>query len=416
MLPHQLHLTPAQIIKLNKGHAVNITHKAMGSGAGDVVIHLGNDNAKRLLSSYKKGKGMRLQMHPHEIQESLVNGRGFFKTLKKYTGINKTDVKKFGANVAREAGSVVGEAIGAYTGNPAMGAMIGNTLGETGARAIEHESIKKGAKHLKESVKKEGIRLVDNQINKLPAEYRDIAEKAMVGEFPSAKSMIERQIVNAPYRGEGFKRALRGRPRMMSNDMVHIDFEGKGVRRSKSSDSEMAEKMARLRAMKGKGVGKKILRGLKSAGRATASTLIHSAIPAVFGVAGDVLGGPLGGVAGSVAGDVLANQIGRATGYGLGLVKRGRGRPRKNGAGASLSVPYKKALKLNKGGLQLTGSTIDNEPISKFDVNPKVRASSAEMTLSPYQRMDSPAMNPFIPSSYTQQGGTSCGYGGKGLY
>jgi hypothetical protein len=30
--------------------------------------------------------------------------------------------------------------------------------------------------------------------------------------------------------------------------------------------------------------------------------------------------------------------------------------------------------------------------------------------------MDSPAMNPFIPAYYTQQGGVSCGYGGRGLY
>jgi hypothetical protein len=32
--------------------------------------------------------------------------------------------------------------------------------------------------------------------------------------------------------------------------------------------------------------------------------------------------------------------------------------------------------------------------------------------MSPYQRMDSPAMNPFVPTTYLQQGGTSSGYGG----
>jgi hypothetical protein len=38
------------------------------------------------------------------------------------------------------------------------------------------------------------------------------------------------------------------------------------------------------------------------------------------------------------------------------------------------------------------------------------------MTLSPYQSITSPAMNPFIPTNYTQEGGTSSGYGGRGLY
>jgi hypothetical protein len=46
-----------------------------------------------------------------------------------------------------------------------------------------------------------------------------------------------------------------------------------------------------------------------------------------------------------------------------------------------------------------------------------VRPSSIESPsdygfMSPYQRMDSPAMNPFVPTTYLQQGGTDSGYGG----
>jgi hypothetical protein len=79
-------------------------------------------------------------------------------------------------------------------------------------------------------------------------------------------------------------------------------------------------------------------------------------------------------------------------------------------------MPYKQALRRNYG-VSLNNVEVVTEPVSKFSgVDKRVRPSSTEMTLSPYQSMSSPAMNPFVPTKYTQQGGTSCGYGGKGLY
>jgi hypothetical protein len=85
--------------------------------------------------------------------------------------------------------------------------------------------------------------------------------------------------------------------------------------------------------------------------------------------------------------------------------------------GASMSKPFQQALRNNFGGLQLRNEVLNNAPASSFSqVNPIVRPSSDVATMSPYARMDSPAMNPFIPAYYTQQGGVSCGYGGRGLY
>jgi hypothetical protein len=95
--------------------------------------------------------------------------------------------------------------------------------------------------------------------------------------------------------------------------------------------------------------------------------------------------------------------------------KRGRGRPRKMGKGAVSSKPFKKAMKHNFDGLQVENFA-DNKPASSYKINQKINSSSNEMTLSPYARLDSPAMNPFIPSSYIQEGGTQSGYGGRGLY
>jgi len=103
------------------------------------------------------------------------------------------------------------------------------------------------------------------------------------------------------------------------------------------------------------------------------------------------------------------------TGRGLG---RPRGRPRKDmiGAGVRMSSAYKKALKANYSKLELNNVTSENKPISQFTVNPRVKPSSYEMTLSPYLSNSSPAMNPFVPSNYYQEGGQMRGYGGKGLY
>jgi hypothetical protein len=81
-----------------------------------------------------------------------------------------------------------------------------------------------------------------------------------------------------------------------------------------------------------------------------------------------------------------------------------------------MSAPFKQALRINFDGLDLNNEVMDNRPVSNFKTNPRVKASSTEMTLSPYQATSSPAMNPFVPTNYSQMGGTSTGYGGRGLY
>jgi len=158
-----------------------------------------------------------------------------------------------------------------------------------------------------------------------------------------------------------------------------------------------------------------------------ASALIHQGIPAAAGALGGALADALaagtlqpelipvanliGSEGGAAAGTYLANLIGDQTGYGM---KRGRGRPRKSGKGVENSKPFKLAVSRNFG-FQLHDTHIDNAPVSDFRTNPHVTPAPHEMTLSPYQRINSPAMNPFIPTYYTQEGGTNCGYGGRGI-
>jgi hypothetical protein len=130
------------------------------------------------------------------------------------------------------------------------------------------------------------------------------------------------------------------------------------------------------------------------------------------------LGDPTG-MSGAMVGNVAQEYASKGYSRGTGI-PRPRGRPRKvGGASAMLSAPYRQALKLNKNtyGLSLGNfSTESNAPLSAFETDKRVRPSSTEMTLSPYQSLSSPAMNPFVPTYATQAGGTMCGYGGRGLY
>lgn len=416
LIPHQIHLTEMQIRKLGSGLPVNLPHSQMGSDKGDIVVMLKPQNARKMLTSFRKTKGMRLTLAPDELHETMQMGTGFFKTLKKYTGINKSDVissaKSIGKSVVENGASAVGTALGAYMGNPVAGEAMGRAIGKAGVSALDSVSstksgvkfdTRKSVKGLKEDARAIAVEAVDSQLDKLPAGARRVAEKALAGEFPDREEFISGAM-------DAVAEARRS---------------GGGI--------SMADKMARLRAMKGGKVSvakafSKVAKDTKKAFtspqakdayRHLASYAIHDALPIATGALSQMAGDPTG-MSGAFLGKVAGDEIGKATGYGLGIgmgVKRGRGRPRKiTGEGAKNSIAFKSALKNNFSGLELGGFSADNAPVSKFSTNPRVKESSSEMTLSPYQRMDSPAMNPFIPKTYKQEGGTTCGYGGRGLY
>jgi hypothetical protein len=384
-IPHQLGLTQAQINKLIDGKSINVAHKMMGSGAGDTVMLLKPQNARKLLTAYKKGKGLRITLHPEEIQHSVISGKGFGKKLVKglrAIGRNPA-VKELGKELLQQGTQALGMAIGSYTGNPAMGMAIGDAIGQVGSDMIDSQGSKSSMKGNARSIARVAI---NEGINELPIEYRNTARMALSGDNRGALSSVIDQQVPVEYRG-ATRKALAGDTRGAMYDVLEqkIAPHTTGFGIVKKGSSEMREKMAMLRSMKsGKGG---IVKDIMRVGR--------KAIPI-----------------GERASDSVISAV-KSTGMGV----RGRGRPRKvGGEVATSSKAYKKALRLNYAGLELVPKTPNNAPLDNYDVNPRVKASSTEMTLSPYQKMSSPAMNPFIPTNYTQQGGTSCGYGGKGLY
>jgi len=459
LIPHQVGLARPQMGKLMRGLPVQISHAQMGSGAGDIVMMLHPHNAKKLLTSYKKGKGVRISMSPEEIHHTIHHGRGFFDFAKKAVSsvgnfIGKAlknpvvrDVAKKGVHYGAD---VLGTAVGTYLGNPVAGAMIGEAVGSAAEHALDKGDVRAGASHLSGTAQRKGKELaldaVQQQVQKLPQEYRGVAQQAL----HSAINKIEIDDGGMSHNvdsGYGIRR--RGRPRKgagVVDDAIGAvrRITGLGARPPKGSP-EMKAYMAKIRGMrKGKGIFDDIGRafdprqnGVAKAfepvqhfaektftpqlGRDITSGLVHQALPAVVsGLAGSattaLTGNPYAGFAvgqtlGKYAGQQAGDAVGKATGYG---VKRGRGRPRKGtGASASMSKPFKQALSLNKMtyGLNLNNTSDNNAPISKFHTDPRVKPSSTEMTLSPYASMTSPAMNPFIPMNYQQEGGQSCGYG-----
>lgn len=460
-IPHQMGLVRDQAKKLIMGKPVIIPFHQMGSGAGEHIMMLRPQNARKLLTAYKKGKGLKLHLTPDEIHHTIHHGVGFMDWAKKaYKSVSGVVSKALKNPLVREVAKqgvhygadALGTAVGTYFGNPEAGYMVGDILGRSAEHAIDNRSVKAGGEHLVGSAKQKGKEVaydaIKQNISKLPAEIQPIARQALDEGFSQTHGQAEAQAEHSL----GFGLRSRGRPkkggmakpiglaRPMSGAM-------KGGKLKKGS-AEAKEYMAMIRSKKKGGdiwgdigrafdpkkngvakafdpkqngvanafnktftpaLGNEIVGGLKTAG--------HYAIPAITGalggLAGSTLGG-VGGVAGSALGSYAGNQIDKAIGIGI---KKGRGRPRKSGGSiASSSSAYQQALRNNFNGLTLNSAVVANAPVSNFKVNPRVRPSPTEMTLSPYQRLDSPAMNPFIPTSYTQMGGTSSGYGGRGLY
>ena len=445
-VPHQIHLTRPQIQKLGQGLSTNLKHSQMGADKGDIVVMLRPQNARKMLTSYKKSKGMRLSLSPDELDETMKHGTGFFKTLKKWTGINKSDVirgaKKIGKEAIKHGSVVAGTAIGAYMGNPMAGAMLGKALGEAGEATIDsieptkagvkfnpRAGARAGAKSIYKDARKVAVEALDEQLDKLPPEYRKIGEKALAGEYPDSASAI-RDVVGASMGGVGLYggRLAKGSPEAKARmamlrarkagGKINIGkaFKKLGKDIDKGFKKEIARPFMRDvgKPLEKELTSKKAMDVYKEIGRHA----IEQGIPVATALASMAMGDPTGmsgAVVGNVAQQYASKEYEKAVGSGI----RPRGRPRKNGGAlAMMSEPYKQALRLNKStyGLSLGGFSTDNAPISSFKRDPRVRPSSSEMTLSPYQSISSPAMNPFVPTTYRQEGGTSSGYGGRGLY
>ena len=79
-VPTRLAITGPQISRILAGHRIQISPAKVGSGH---VFHLTKQQHNKLRRHVTVGKGMRLQMTPHQIHHHMRHGRGFFDFIKK---------------------------------------------------------------------------------------------------------------------------------------------------------------------------------------------------------------------------------------------------------------------------------------------------------------------------------------------
>lgn len=206
-------LLPAALggVSMLAGDPTGISGNVVGSIAGKYI-----DEA-----AARKGYGMK----PRQ-------GKGFFKTLKKVTGINKKDVvkvaKDVGKQAARVGAQVAGEALTAYTGNPMAGQAFERIAVGAADRAIDSKSGKDVLKNAGKGAMKQGkliaVEGIDDYIDKnLTGAERDVAQKALAGKYPSASDLIydygnskleEMDLGQQQMMGYGLPRRTRGGLRM----------------------------------------------------------------------------------------------------------------------------------------------------------------------------------------------------------
>ena len=117
-------------------------------------------------------------------------GYGLYKKLSK-VGISKKQVKSAGKALLKEAAKAGGEALTAYTGNPAAGMAFEKVATTAGNRAIESSSVKKTVQSLGPEAKMLAIELVDDYADQnLSGAEKRAVENALAGKYPSARDLI----------------------------------------------------------------------------------------------------------------------------------------------------------------------------------------------------------------------------------
>ena len=387
LIPHQIHLTLDQVKKLGSGLTTTLKHSQMGADKGDIVVMLNPQQARKMLTSYKRNKGLRLKLSPPELEATMKLGSGFFEVLEKIgiskerlKEVGKTALKSLGKDVVRKGADYLSKRmpVGAY--QERMSQLINDEVNSIGRKIIDDEDISASAPQLKSAAKRFGYMALRNEVGRLSEKDEKIANSFI--------DKAERTFGTGVKKGSPEMKEKMARLRAMRKGSQSVsDREGEGIGRFFKKAGRKIKGAAKGVYKLGKKASKnKIVRGI-------AKQIIKEGAPIALGSLG-ALAGPEGAILGEIAGKQLTS--------GMGI-------------GVKHSKAYAGAMKRNMG-VSMDKKVARNQAVGSFARNPRVKASSEEMTLSPYARMDSPAMNPFIPTKYTQEGGQSQGYGGAGLY
>ena len=411
----ELSISPTQLSKIKRGLPIQISHGSMGNG--DVVISLHSDKAKKMMSAFKRGKGLRIQMDEDEVRAS-----GLLGSLKKLGKKVEKGVVDAGNKVAKPAkkviskipkpirdvlkdeaqgivnttGSTLGTMIATATGDDELGEMVKQGISDTGNEFLSGERLSLGSKIL--PIAKKSVNTVVDQIEdpQYRAVAKQIVKKSGAGLYGKAGSGLT-------------GRGLSGSGMRNRRGMPHLDEEGMGkmrilpergrnviqpypprrIPRFEKGSQEAKDFMASIRNNKqGSGffsnIGKQIKKGAKETGRdfqrgakvgkkALFGKRIGDEAAFVLPIAGTVMGGAAGSFVGGPFGSALGGAAGGAGGKAL-------------------------ADQINKRGYGMKGG--------KGRRNSMVRPASDMPTFSPYATLYSAQNHPFTPRSSFQNGGT----------
>lgn len=415
-IPHQLHLTALQAKKMVNGMPVNIPLRQMGSDKGEEVVYLGRDNAKKLLSSFKKGKGMRLKLSPNEIKQTMISGRGVNveKAFKKAgskikKGFNKEIVDSgvgkeiasrlidIGADVVLPAGTTaLSMALGDPTG--LSGAVVGKALGDQ----IQKSAEKKGYGAMSpEQARKEYMRLIRSMRGKSEAEKeaikgsgffktvrqitgmkkKDIIDNTKIigKEVVNNGSMMVGQAITAytgnPVVGQAVASSLQ-KAGNSAIDSVEPSKSKYGVKFDPKAGLRGLKEDAKMYAVEA--IDRKVDATLSPEMRAIAENVLVANYPNAEPLVKDLS---------EKKKLALQNRIVR--GSGVKIVKKSN---------------VKKSVVKAERAMKKAG--VEQSPIE---------TPSDFGFMSPYIRLDSPANHPFVPKVATQSGGTDAGYGNMSM-
>jgi len=187
----QIRISPAQLSKIRKGLPIQLKHDSMGSG--DMVIAVHPENAKKMMSAYKRGKGLRIHMDEDEVRASgLLDG---IKRLGKKVEKGVVDVGNKVAKPAKKViskipkpirdvlqdeaqglvdttGSTLGTMIATATGDEELGEMVKQGISDTGNELLSGQKLSLGSKIL--PIAKRSVNMVVDNID--DPRYRAVAK------------------------------------------------------------------------------------------------------------------------------------------------------------------------------------------------------------------------------------------------
>jgi len=424
----QLSISPAQMTKIRKGMPIQIKHESMGNG--DVVVSLHPENAKKMMSAFKRGKGLRITMDEDEVRAS-----GLLGSLKKLGKKVEKGVVDVGNKVAKPTkkiiskipkpirdvlkdeaqglidttGTTLGMLVGQATGDEELGDMINQGISDVGDELLSGERLSLGSKIL--PIAKKSVNVVVDQIEdpQYRAVAKQIVKKSGAGLYGKAGSGLRGQgLSGSGLSGQGLSgsglsgQGLSGsgmRKRYPEEDrgqMIIIPERGRNVikpyrrrmPRFEKGSQEAKDYMTSIRNNKqGSGffskIGKEIKKGAKEAGKdfkkgankgktALFGKRMGDEASIVLPIAGSVLGGTAGAFAGGAFGGAMGSTLGGAGGKAL-------------------------ADDINKRGYGMKGG--------KGRKKMMVRPASDMPTFSPYATLYSAQNHPFVPESSFQNGG-----------